>query len=467
MAEGSQTSEPPDVPRLTADDAESPPGTPAAFDRVDWASFGSTTLLAIAGYVFTLAPNVTLGFSGLVSTGAMYAGVPHPPGYPAWTLYSWVWIKALPFSNIAWRVAVGSAFAAAVACGLIAMMVSHQGRILLRHAATDRIQRDESSALRLVCGMTAGLTLGFSGPVWQKAVIADIWALSLFLFTLVVFFLSRWMGRPGRRHHLYAAFLLFGLLLTNSQELITALPGLACVVMLGHLKLGRDLCVVVLPLALVLTASTQFGIWLDPYLDRVNGPLLVAFLAIGFLTGVIAVRTRGLGSEWKPAILCGLCLLFGIALYLLVPVAAMTNPPVNWGYARTVEGFEHLIARGQYERVRPTADVASFLKQIGLFLGVTVREFGWFQLLIAALSLAFLRRMDPLNRKWLLGLLAGFVGVGPLLLAMLNPSPDCASVQLLKSFFAVSYAILSLCFGVGLLLIGLFWASARRSKSDF
>ena len=416
--------------------------------------FCSTTLVAISVYLFTLAPNLTLGFSGLMSTAAMYAAVPHPPGYPVWTIYSWLWIKLLPFSNIAWRVAVGSAFAAAVACGLVAMMVSHQGKIFFCGARTRRLESRESVALRVVCGGVAGLVLGFSGAVWHKALIADIWALSLLLFTGVVFLLTRWMCEPERRRCLCGAFLLFGLLLTSSQELIVTLPGLACFVLLVHVRMGRDLCVVVLPLALVLTTRTQFGIWLDPYLTHVNGPLLAGFLTVGVLAAVIALKTRGVGSEWQSALLCGLCLLIGVAFYFFVPIAAMTNPPVNFGYARTVDGFEHLLARGQYERVRPTADVLSFLNQLWFFLRTAVWEFGWPQLLIAFLPFVWLRRSDRVNRKWLLGLLAVFISAGPLLLAVLNPPLDVHATTLIRPYFAASYTILALCFGFGLLLIG-------------
>jgi hypothetical protein len=59
------------------------------FDRADWLAFSLTTTIVFAGYWFTLAPDLTLEYSGLMSTGAMYAGVPHVPGYPVWTLYSW------------------------------------------------------------------------------------------------------------------------------------------------------------------------------------------------------------------------------------------------------------------------------------------------------------------------------------------------------------------------------------------
>src|SRR5689334_5677780 len=92
-------------------------GVSTRLDCADWLSFAVTTLLALTGYLLTLAPEVTLEWSGILGTAAMYGGVGPPQGYPVWTIYSWLFIKLLPFSNPAWRVAVGSAVAGALACG--------------------------------------------------------------------------------------------------------------------------------------------------------------------------------------------------------------------------------------------------------------------------------------------------------------------------------------------------------------
>src|SRR5579859_3714890 len=91
------------------------------FQATDWLAFGITGLVALVVYWCSLAPETTLGFSGTLSTSAKYAGVAYPPGFPVWTLYSWVFATLLPFSNIAWRVAMGSAVAAALSCSLVAL----------------------------------------------------------------------------------------------------------------------------------------------------------------------------------------------------------------------------------------------------------------------------------------------------------------------------------------------------------
>ncbi len=90
--------------------------------------------------------------------------------------------------------------------------------------------------------------------------------------------------------------------------------------------------------------------------------------------GAIAL---GFGSEYgwvKPrqALLYTGLFLAGCAFYLYMPIASATNPPMNWGYASTKEGFLHAITRGQYEKLQ-MADPFSpvFLTQLKIFtLGV-------------------------------------------------------------------------------------------------
>src|SRR5437016_10556422 len=99
------------------------PVTPPLLRKIDWLTFAITTLLVFIGYLLTLAPDLTLEDSGELAVGSYYAGVPHPPGYPVWTIYSWLFTALIPISNVAYRVAVSSAVAGALSCGLIALMV--------------------------------------------------------------------------------------------------------------------------------------------------------------------------------------------------------------------------------------------------------------------------------------------------------------------------------------------------------
>src|SRR5262245_38489937 len=83
-----------------------PPSVPKVaplFRRIDWLTFLITFVAVMTGYYLTMAPELTLEDSGELATGSFYAGIPHPPGYPVWTVYTYFW-SLLPINNICWRV---------------------------------------------------------------------------------------------------------------------------------------------------------------------------------------------------------------------------------------------------------------------------------------------------------------------------------------------------------------------------
>src|SRR5512138_711904 len=146
--------------------------SPRLFRRIDWLTFLLTFGFVWLGYYLTLAPELTLEDSGELATGSFYAGIPHPPGYPVWTIYTWLWTILLPFKNIAWRVAVGEATGGALACGLLGLVVSRGSSLLMEgieelKAITGRWE----SAICMVSGFASGLLIGFNGFMWSQSVI--------------------------------------------------------------------------------------------------------------------------------------------------------------------------------------------------------------------------------------------------------------------------------------------------------
>src|SRR5579863_6392655 len=117
----------------TAAPAPPPPSgkVPPLFRKIDWITLLIAFGVVWVGYLITLAPEVTLEDSGELCTGAFYAGIPHPPGYPFWSIYSWLWTEILQMGNVTWRVEVGESFAAAMGCGLVALLVSRGSSMLM------------------------------------------------------------------------------------------------------------------------------------------------------------------------------------------------------------------------------------------------------------------------------------------------------------------------------------------------
>ncbi|MFM7216099.1 MAG: protein O-mannosyl-transferase family, partial [Verrucomicrobiota bacterium] len=225
---------------LSAPDTEAP--LTRLFRPVDWLTFVVVTVVMFATYLLTISPQLTLEDSGELAVGSMYAGVPHPPGYPVWTLYSWFFTVILPFSNMAWRVAVSSAFAGALSVGIIGMLVSRGSSLIVEGIAEFRaIERKWENPLCLISGLVSGLLLGFNGFIWSQSVIVEVYTLAVLTFAGVLVCLFRWTYSPAKLRYLYGALFLFGLCFCNHQTLIVAAMGIEVVIAMGDRRLGRDL----------------------------------------------------------------------------------------------------------------------------------------------------------------------------------------------------------------------------------
>ncbi len=473
---------------------------------IDWLTFVVTTVIVMVGYMLTLAPDLTLEDSGELAVASFYAGIPHPPGYPVWTLYTWVFANFIPFSNIAWRVAVGSAFAGALACGLIGLMVSRGSSMLIEGIPSLKaIERRFENLICLTAGFVAGGLLGFNGYMWSQAVIVEVYSLSVLSLVGVLVCLLRWMYTPQRRRYLYWAFFIFGICFTNHQTLILAAMGIEVAIALADHKLGRSFFLwnsifyfsgLILNSAGIIFADTSPAIftmfnvvgvlsvgayiWLavvtQESFDELcrDGALLAAVLlfsasktgfgAAGVVLGLgalawfvyLLVQRRKPEWGWAIAVACGGLWFLGASFYLYMAIAGATNPPMQWGYPRIVEGFWHALTRGQYEKANPTnifKDPLRFLSQLQIVAEGITTEFSWILPLLAVLPFLFLWRMQKRERAWILGLLAMYVCMALLLVILLNPSPDRASRDLTRVFFTASHVFVAMLIGYGLTLI--------------
>jgi tetratricopeptide (TPR) repeat protein len=455
------TSNRPPQPKAAA--TETVPLAPL-FRRIDWIAFGVTTLATLLGYLLTLAPDLTLEDCGELAVGSFYAGVPHPPGYPLWTIYTWLFTVLVPISNIAFRVALSSAVAAALSCGLLSLIVSRGSSMIIEGISDLKtLSQSWESGICMVSGFVAGCLLAFNGFFWSQAVIVEVYCLGVLSLMGVLCSLLRWTYAPHQLRYLYLAFFLFGLCFTNHQTLIVAAMGLEVAIMVVNPKLGRDLFLgngLIYVVGLMMKANHSLTSF-----DN-NLPLFAIYNVIGI--GSIAtclwlvIKTKGLLTEWKALIILGALWIVGAAFYFYMPVTSMTNPPMNWGYPRTVEGFFHALTRGQYDRTKPTNDFFVLVNQLRMYLGGAIEEFNFVYLLVGLVPWAFIRRMQKREQAWMTGLLAIYLCLAFLLLILLNPTTDKQSRDLTKVFFSASYVMIAIWIGYGLTVIAAYLATAYQ-----
>lgn len=356
-------------------------------------------LLSGLVYVYCMAPGVTLGDSGELVTAAYTFGVPHPTGYPLWTLAGFLWSHfILPWGNPAWRIAMLSGVAGATLVGVLALTLIRGMRVLLAAlpwsaSVTEPLQH----RIALASGFSAALLSGFSRAVWHWACVAELQALGTLVFTLMMAAFLAWAIRPCRYGFLYAAVLLLG----ASFNVYRTTAAMTIVIMAGTLVIGMEsmggtpggtprqggrlrvlmpslgpfaevgvaglLSYLVVRLVLWRLQSPTAGVWDYDTWDYPGTALGGGVVALGLL----AVGWRS--GCWKPgrALACAGCFLAGLALYLYLPLAASTNPPMNWGYTATRTGFLHVVQGGSYAHF---ASVDVFTREFGIGLWRVVQS---------------------------------------------------------------------------------------------
>jgi len=463
----------PSAKSAPADPSPTPPAkVPPLFRLIDWfvLLFCFATIWAV--YLYTLAPDLTLEDSGELCTASFYAGIPHPPGYPFWSIYSYLW-TLLPFGSVTWRVEVGESFAAAMACGLVGLMVSRGSSMLIEGIEELKaMERKWENAICIGCGITAGLLLGFDDFMWKESIVVN--RISLFdvpWLMLVAACLMRWIYAPHQRRYLYAAMFFFGLCATIHQTMLVAAMGIEVTVAMANPRLGRDMFL----WNSIIYVGACLGMYILnlPQLAPLAGldPMFLAiFHGVGLLsiaaTIWLANETKGIFLESKSVIMAFICWFLGAAFYFYEPISGMTDPPMQWGYPRTVEGFFHALSRGQYEKAHPTnvfSESGHFLQQLGLLINGLANSYSWVFLIVALLPLLFLLKMQRRERSWIVGLSAIYLCVGILLTVVMNTTPDRQSAEENKVFFTASHAIVAVMIGYGLAIMCAYMATHYKN----
>ena len=361
----------------------------AFFRRIDWWAFWAVLLATFGVYFYTLAPTLTLEDSGELAVASDYLGVPHPPGYPIWTLMTWFfqwvfhWVTYHGHPNPAWSVGLASAVSGAGACALLALLISRSGADILRSipALTDKIGFRTENLLCLVAGISGGLLLAFSPVLWSQSVIVEVYGLNAFFQMAVLLLIYMWMCRPKSDMLLFAAAFLFGLGLTNHQTLLFLGLAFVVAVLMKDSNLFRDFAVAALLIGVVfIFAAKGYSLFASaaekaaPNFDAnlwkwSQGPSTTPFWVYNVLFLAIPIALAFALPHGKTVCATILLAELGVAFYMYLPFASEQNPPMNWGYPRTWEGFMHAVTRGQYEAIVPT-DVFSekFIQQLGSYL---------------------------------------------------------------------------------------------------
>ena len=433
------------------------------FDRKDWIAAGVAWLLSQTVYFLTTQPNVGLLDSGEFLTASVHVGVPHPTGYPLWTILSHLF-TLFPIGNGAWEVNLFSGFCTAIAVGLVALILSNS----LRWAGV----RD---VIAQILGAGWAIALAFSVSMWSQAVIAEVYGLHSLMVMFYVWVLYRWLRAPEWTNGLAWSAFFFSLGMSDHHLMISMAPLPVMVMVLRR----RDLLAEGMLYLCIAAALVYWGF------GSISGDQPTWHSSIRFLYSVgvalvIWMLVKRSLPNWRTGLLLLAAVAIGLSPYAYMPMASSTNPPMNWGFTSTKEGFFYSINRSQYsgklsdqllktvgrvmgaapqELLSPaepppgTPKPPTFRETLGKFAQLywrkIVENFTPLSILALVAAVAFLGGLPPPLRSWVQISSIGFLLAGFLQPAFDQAGADEAAWLLEMPYLGYSHAFFVLLAGLG------------------
>jgi hypothetical protein len=302
---------------------------------------GVLALSLMLVYLKSMAPGLTWANGGSdggdLITAAATGGVAHPTGYPVYLLLARLF-QLLPIGSLAFRTNLMSALAAVIAALLV----------------YDLVVRSLSPAngnQNWGAGLAAAYAFGLSPLIWSQAVITEVYALQA-LFVIIILYLSSDVS-----------------LLYFSQKQLDRLMGLTF-----GLAVGNHITTILL-----------LPVFLSPIFFR--NPLV--------LSGEIEKRQPGLSSLRRRLAWLGM----GLLVYFILPLRALSQPPVNWGNPVTLGGFGWLVSGRLYQDQLFVLTLPSVWSRVQAAAALLIEQFGIPGLVIGMIGLIVFYKSSHLYRN--------------------------------------------------------------------
>jgi len=201
-----------------------------------------------------------------------------------------------------------------------------------------------------LAALASAYAFGCGPLIWSQAVITEVYGLHI-LFVILILFLS-------------------------SREPIS--PGIS-----SYLDLGLGLA---------------FGLGLA---NNITTSLLLPLLCSGLGGG---------SSRLYPVLRRAAGLATGLLVYMILPLRALQNPPINWGNPRTWDGFLWLVTGGSYRSELLSLAPALVVERIRATAAILLDQAGLPGLILAMVGLIFFHKASTLSRNtiWIMTAFTAF-----------------------------------------------------------
>jgi tetratricopeptide (TPR) repeat protein len=194
---------------------------------------GFAFLFSFIVYLKTIAPTVSFWDCGEFITCSYILGIPHPPGAPFFLLLGRLFTMVPFAADIGFRVNLISV----ISTGLTIMLTF---LIIVRLIKQWRGEPKNWEDVVILCasGLIGALGFAFTDTLWFNAVESEVYAISMFLTTAVVWLILVWLEKAdqqGNERYLLLIAYLLGLAIGVHLLMILAIPAIGMIVYFKYL----------------------------------------------------------------------------------------------------------------------------------------------------------------------------------------------------------------------------------------
>lgn len=277
----------------------------------------SAFIFSFALYVKTLMPSVGFGDTGDFITASYLLGIPHPTGYPLYTLLGKLF-TLIPLSSIAYRVNLVSAFFAALTIAVLYLIV-------------EKITEDKIAAA------FASLIFAMSSLFWSQSTQAEVYTLHIFILSLLILISLNLGGSNVRANdgegtidhkRLYMFAFILGLGLTNHISVLIYIPAFIFAILDTDWEVIKNVRVMLL-MSVCFLSALLFYLYLPlrasvhlprPWVDPSNIQNFWAYVTAAPYKGYLTYFLPEVAGMQAPRYLSLLLKQFPIYLFVLIPL---------------------------------------------------------------------------------------------------------------------------------------------------
>ena len=290
-------------------------------------------IIALVTYWCTTMPNIGLNDDGEMATAALHFGVMHPSGYPLWTILAGLFSNLIPFGNGSFKINLFSGLCTSIAIGIFSLISLNASRWL-----------GVKKLPATIIAVSFTLTAAWVNPVWSHAVVGKgLYALHLCLMMTLLLICYVWIRRPYWKNAFVWVVFLFCLGMSNHHTTLALAILPLLVILLLHAELFWEYAVY----SLLIASGLYLGFAYLSHMPEVWKAAVRLFYCV-WAGLILLILIRRKLTEWRQGLLMIVAVVVGLAPYAYMPMASSTNPPMNWSYTSTPEGFFYAINRSQY-----------------------------------------------------------------------------------------------------------------------